>query len=107
MALPLMPFGNPKKFVSWKFVCKTPAEIKRNTNIANQTLRAFLKGFNEGRASLGKKKKHDFVIKNKILTPKENGSDIFLFRPLVFRKSKGGPVDLASVKVQKPTQPNP
>ncbi len=107
MAVALIPFGNPKKFVSWKFVCKTPAEVKRNTNIANQTLKAFLKGFNEGIVSLGKKK-IDFVIKNKVLKQKEKGSNICLFEPLVFRKPKGGgPVTVAGAKVQTPDQPKP
>jgi len=103
MAVPLIPFGNPKKFVSWKFVCKTPAEVKRIARIANQTIRTFLRGFNVGIVSLGKKK-IDFVIKNKVLKPKK-GSNIFLFEPLVFRKQKDGGVTLPSIKVQKPEPP--
>jgi hypothetical protein len=106
MAVPLFPFGDPKKFVSWKFVCKTPAEVKRTTKIANQTLRAFLKGFNEGMVWLGQKKQA-FVIKNKVLKQKEKGSNIFLFEPLVFRKPKSGPVTVAGAKVQKPPPPTP
>ena len=106
MAIALIPFGDPKKFVSWKFVCKTRAEIVSNTRIANQKLNYFLAGFNAGIVSLGKKK-NVFVVKNKGLKLKKKGYNIFLFEPLVFRKSTGGGVDLSGTKVQKPTQPNP
>ena len=93
-------------FVTWKFVCKTPAEVKRNAKIANQTLKAFLEGFNAGIVSL-RKKRISFKIVNNVLKPLKAGSTIFLFKPDVFRKPKGGGVDLAGTKVQKPSQPNP
>jgi len=52
-------------FVSWKFVCKTPAEVKRKIKIANQTLEAFLEGFNAGIVSL-QKKRNSFIIVNNV-----------------------------------------
>ena len=106
MAEAPIPFGDPKKFVSWKFVCKTRAEIVLNTRIANQKLNYFLAGFNAGIVSLGKKK-NDYAFKNRVLKPKSKGSTIFLFEPLVFRKTKGGGVDLTTSKVPSPRQPNP
>jgi len=93
-------------FVIWKFVCKTPADVKRNTKIANQTLKAFLEGYNSGIVSLGNKR-ISFTIVNKVLKPAKAGSTIFLFKPDVFRKPKNGGVGLSPIKVQKPTPPSP
>ena len=93
-------------FVIWKFVCKTPADVKRNTKIANQTLKAFLEGFNAGIVSLGKKK-HSFKFENNVLKPLRAGSTTFLFKPDVFRKPKGGGVTLPGTKVQMPSAPKP
>jgi hypothetical protein len=93
-------------FVTWRFVCKTPAEVKRNTKIANRTLKAFLEGFNAGIVSL-RKKKHSFIIVNNVLKPLKAGSTIFLFKPVVSRKPKDGGVDAAGTKVQKPSPPSP
>jgi len=105
MAVINLKFGkNP--FVTWKFVCKTPAEVKRNTRIANQTLKAFLDGFNAGLVSLGAKQ-NSFKIENNVLIPLKKGSTTFLFKPKVSRKQKGGGVDLAGSNVPKPKQPNP
>ncbi len=93
-------------FVTWKFVCKTPAEVKRNTRIANQMLNSFLDGFNAGLVSLGSKK-NSFKVVDKVLKPLKAGSTTFIFKPTVFRKQKGGGVDLAGSGVPKPKQPNP
>ena|SRR5688572_20587333 len=106
MAAPNLPFGPDEKFVSWKFVCKTHAEKALKNRIANQKLNYYLAGFNAGIVSL-KKKANVFVIKNNVFKPKKKGSNIFFFEPNVTRKPKGGGVDLASAKVQKPSQPNP
>ena len=91
-------------FVTFKFVCKTPTEVKRNTKIAKQTLKAFLEGFNAGIVSL-RKKKHSFTIVNNVLKPLKAGSTTFLFKPDVFRKQRDGGVGPAGTKVQTPTQP--
>lgn len=93
-------------FVKWKFICKTPAEVRSNTRIANQKLKYYLAGFNAGIVSLNRKK-NIFIILNKNLKPKKKGSNVFLYEPRVFRKKKGGGVDLPGTKVQRPSQPNP
>ena len=94
-------------FVTWKFVCKTPAEVKRNTQIAKQTLKSFLEGFNAGIVLLGGKDSFTFIIGNNILKPSKAGSTTFLFKPDIFIKQEDGGVDLAGTKVPKPEQPNP
>ena len=92
-------------FVTWRFVCKTPADVKHKTKIANQTLKAFLEGFNAGMVFL-KRKRLSFVIVNKVLKPLKAGSTIFLFEPDVSRKpKKNGGVSSPSTTVQKPSQP--
>jgi hypothetical protein len=93
-------------FVSWKFVCKTPADVKRTTKIANQTLKAFLKGFNAGFLFL-ELKGNSFIIVNNVLKPLKAGSTVFFFKPNVSIKPKDGGVDVASAKVQKPDRPTP
>ena len=105
MAVINIKFGKTP-FVTWKFVCKTPAEVKRNTRIANQTLKSYLAGFNAGIVSLGRKK-NTFKIVDNVLKPSKPGSTTFLFKPSVFRKPKGGGVDIAPAKVPRPEQPNP
>ena len=93
-------------FVTWRFVCKTPADVKRTTKIANQTLKTFLKGFNAGFVFLGVKE-NSFVIVNDVLKPLKAGSTVFLFKPGVSIKPKDGGVGVAGAKVQKPDRPTP
>ncbi|HEX6169169.1 MAG TPA: hypothetical protein VFZ33_05720 [Chitinophagaceae bacterium] len=99
-------FGDDEAFVSWEFVCKTPAEKALQNRIAKQKLNYFLAGFNAGIVSLGKKK-NVFVIENDRFKSLEKGSNKFLFEPKVSRKPKSGGVGLARIKVPKPSQPNP
>jgi hypothetical protein len=99
-------FGADAIFVSWRFRCNTPAEKKLKNRIAKQKLNYYLAGFNAGIVSLGLKQ-NDFVILNAGFKNKTKGSNVFFFEPKVFRKPKTGGVDLASAKVQKPSQPNP
>ena len=105
MATIRIKFGNTP-FVTWKFVCKTPTEVKRSNRIAIQTLKSYLAGFDAALVSMGKKK-NGFTITDTSLKPKTKGSTTFLFRPRVFRKPKGGGTDLTTSKVPRPGQPNP
>ena len=93
-------------FVTWKFVCKTPAEVKRNTKIAKQTLKTFLEGFNAGIVFL-EEDSFTFIIKNNVLKRSKAGSTTFLFKPDIFIKQEDGGVDVAGATVQKPDRPNP
>jgi hypothetical protein len=91
-------------FVTWKFVCKTPAEVKRNTKIAKQTLKDFLKGFNAGMVFL-EEDSFTFIVKNNVLKRSKPGSTTFLFKPDISIKQEDGGVDLPGTKVQKPDRP--
>ena len=93
-------------FVRWRFNCKTRAEVRSNTKIANEKLNFYLAGYNAAIISL-KKKRIVFTVKDKKLKPLKPGSTIFLFEPRVFRRPKNDGTDLTTNKVPRPQQPNP